>query len=86
REPLHLDAASDGREWSFDPTDLTDPELLDALTVIEPDDARGEVWSLPNPTTETDHGTAVDAVRDAVLTSVREPSPDGLAVAFSGGV
>ncbi|WP_053947816.1 asparagine synthase-related protein [Halolamina sediminis] len=86
REPLYLDAASDGRDWRFEPTDLAEPELLDAGTVVEPDGARREVWSLPNPAPETDHEAAVDAVRDAVLTSVREPNSDGLAVAFSGGV
>ncbi|WP_435116180.1 asparagine synthase C-terminal domain-containing protein [Halolamina sp. C58] len=86
REPLYLDAASDAREWSFDPTDLEEPELLDAGTVVEPDGDRRRVWSLPDLSPETDREAAVDAVRDAVLTSVREPDSDGLAVAFSGGV
>lgn len=86
REPVYVDAAGDDRDWSFDPTVLDDPELLDAGTVVEPDGERREVWSLPDPETETDHGTAVDAVREAVLSSVREPDPEGLAVAFSGGV
>jgi len=86
RQPLYLDAASDGREWRFDPTDLAEPELLDAGTVVEANGDRWELWSLPNPAPETDHEAAVDAVRDAVLTSVREPDAAGLAVAFSGGV
>ena len=86
REPLYLDVAGDGDDWSFDPTDLDEPELLDAGTVVEPDDERREVWSLPNPEPETDHDAAVEAVRDAVLTSVRTPAQDGLAVAFSGGI
>jgi asparagine synthase (glutamine-hydrolysing) len=86
REPVYVDAAGDGRDWSFDPTALDDPELIDAGTVVEPDGERREVWSLPNPEPETDHEAAIDAVREAVLTSVRDPDPDGLAVAFSGGV
>jgi len=84
REPLYLDAA--GEDWSFDPTDLSDPELLDAGAVVDPAGERREAWSLPSPPVEQDHDAAVDAVRDAVLTSVREPDADGLAVAFSGGV
>ena len=86
REPLYVDAASDGREWRFDPTDLGDPELLPAGGVVEPDGDRREIWSLPEPEVETDHTAAVEAVRESVLTSVREPDSAGLAVAFSGGV
>jgi asparagine synthase (glutamine-hydrolysing) len=86
REPLYLDSASEAGEWSFDPTDLDDPELLDAGTVVDPDGERRESWSLPTPDPESDHEAAVESVRDTVLTSVREPEEDGLAVAFSGGV
>ena len=86
RELVYLDAARDDRDWSFDPTTLESPELLDAGTVVEPDGERRERWSLPSPDVETDHEVAVDTVRDAVLTSVREPDSEGLAVAFSGGV
>ncbi|MBP1986903.1 asparagine synthase C-terminal domain-containing protein [Halolamina salifodinae] len=86
REPVYLGAAGDDRDWSFDPTDFADPELLDAGTVVEPDGERRKVWPLPTPEVETDHEAAIDAVREAVLTSVREPDPEGLAVAFSGGV
>ena len=86
REPLYLDAASDERTWSFDPTELADPDLLDAGSVVEPDGRRRERWSLPDPEPETDHEAAVGAVHEAVLTSVREPAESGLAVAFSGGV
>jgi asparagine synthase (glutamine-hydrolysing) len=84
RQPVYVDAASD--DWSFDPTDLDNPELLDAGTVVEGDGERREVWRLPDPAAETDHEAAVDAVREAVLTSVHEPDSNGLAVAFSGGV
>lgn len=86
REPVYVDAAGDDRDWSFDPTDLADPELLDAGTVAEPDGERRKVWSLPTPEVETDHEAAIDAVREAVLTSVREPDSEAVAVAFSGGV
>ncbi|NHX36664.1 MULTISPECIES: asparagine synthase C-terminal domain-containing protein [Halolamina] len=84
REPLYVDAAAD--DWGFDPTDLTDPELLHAGTVVDAAGDRREAWSLPTPTVETAHEVAVDAVREAVLESVRESDPAGLAVAFSGGV
>ncbi|MFW5948053.1 MAG: asparagine synthase C-terminal domain-containing protein [Halolamina sp.] len=84
REPLYLDDAGEG--WSFDPAVLDDPELLDAGSVVETNGTRRGAWSLPSPEVEPDHHVAVDAVREAVLTSVRAQDPEGLAVAFSGGV
>jgi len=84
REPIYIDAAGD--DWGFDPRELRKPELLDAGTVIGGEGDRHEVWSLPTPAVQTDHGAAIGAVRDAILTSVRESESDGLAVAFSGGV
>ena len=82
RQPLYVDAASG--DWSFEPTALSEPELLDAGTVAEND--RREAWTLPTPDVESDHAAAVDAVGAAIETSIREPDPEGLAVAFSGGV
>jgi asparagine synthase (glutamine-hydrolysing) len=97
RQPLFYESF-DGDEsqtlppWSFDPTDLTDPVVLPAGHVL---DAGAEVaptsseshqqWSLPAPD-PTDDDTALDAVRGAVLESVRDQPSDSLAVAFSGGV
>ncbi|GAB7093526.1 asparagine synthetase B [Halolamina litorea] len=83
RQPIYLDTTGD--DWSFDPNDLDRPELLDAGTVVDGGEGR-QVWSLPDLEVETDSDAAVDAVREAVLTSVREPGSEGLAVAFSGGV
>ncbi|KPN31300.1 asparagine synthetase B [Halolamina pelagica] len=88
RQPLYVDAAS--RDWSFDPTALGEPELLDAGTVVDArtvaEGDRRVAWSLPTPDVESDHAAAVDAVSAAIETSIREPDPEGLAVAFSGGV
>ena len=84
REPLYVDPAAG--DWSLDPTALADPELLDAGTVVDAAGDRRRAWTLPTPAVERDHDAAVDAVREAIVASVREPDPAGLAVAFSGGV
>jgi asparagine synthase (glutamine-hydrolysing) len=44
------------------------------------------VWTLPDPGPERDHASAVEAVRTAVTRSIGAVDPEGLAVAFSGGV
>ncbi|WP_248898081.1 asparagine synthase C-terminal domain-containing protein [Haloplanus halobius] len=44
------------------------------------------VWSLPAPAVAADDGTACAAVRRAVRESVTAVDPDGVAVAFSGGL
>jgi asparagine synthase (glutamine-hydrolysing) len=94
REPLFLDESTESPEWAFAPGQLESPELVSAGTVVRDgsgdEEGKGstveERWSLPNPEPTTDTQQAVETVRDAVLESVREPEPDGLAVAFSGGV
>jgi asparagine synthase (glutamine-hydrolysing) len=94
REPLFLDESTESPEWVFAPGQLESPELVSAGTVVRDgsgdEEGKGstveERWSLPNPEPTTDTQQAVETVRDAVLESVREPEPDGLAVAFSGGV
>jgi asparagine synthase (glutamine-hydrolysing) len=85
REPLFLEPG-EHLEWAFSPASLADPELVPAGTVVHPDGTQEQRWVLPEPTPTTAHDEAVAAVREAVLTSVREPATDGLAVAFSGGV
>ena len=95
REP----AERDGQSWSFDPGDLTAPELLPARHVRPlREDPTGEgggagagnggraVWTLPDPDPERDEEVAVAAVRTAVRESVDAVGSSGLAVAFSGGV
>jgi asparagine synthase (glutamine-hydrolysing) len=95
REP----AERDGQSWSFDPGDLTAPELLPAGHVRPlREDPTGEgggagagnggraVWTLPDPDPERDEEVAVAAVRTAVRESVDAVGSSGLAVAFSGGV
>jgi asparagine synthase (glutamine-hydrolysing) len=92
----------DDTDWSFDPIDLDEPRLLPAGHVLAlgdearddpgdpPDDAGDSsparpVWRLPErePAPVDD---AVAATVDAVTESVDRVDPDGLAVAFSGGV
>ena len=95
REP----AERDGQSWSFDPEDLTAPELLPAGHVRPlREDPTGKgggagagnggraVWTLPDPDPERDEEVAVAAVRTAVRESVDAVGSSGLAVAFSGGV
>ncbi|SEO36921.1 asparagine synthase (glutamine-hydrolysing) [Halogranum amylolyticum] len=83
RQPLFSERG-DHRRWSVDRTDLDDPRRVPAGVAR---DSNGDevVWRLPDPPV-ADADVAVDAVRDAVLASVRDVDDDGLAVAFSGGL
>ena len=83
REPLFVD----GNRWSRTPGRLADPRLLSAGVCYDLDTRVEErVWTLPDPDPTDDHGAAVDAVRTAIDRSIDAVDPDGLAVAFSGGV
>lgn len=89
RQPLFSEA-DDPSRWSTDPTDLHAPSRVppghvrDVSSGGDNDEDR-RVWTLPTPNAVSrEDGLA--AVRDAVLTSTREVTADGLAVAFSGGV
>ena len=84
REPLFVDERAE--DWAFSPDPLDSPELLPAGSVVRDDWTVEQRWSLPNPEPTANHNEAVQAVREAVLTSVEAPEPEGLAVAFSGGV
>ncbi|PSQ04095.1 asparagine synthase [Halobacteriales archaeon QS_6_71_20] len=82
RRPVFVDAERGG--WSFDPADLASPRSVPAGGVRERGHER-TAWTLPEPAPKRPDA-ALDAVADAVLTSVRGVDDDGLAVAFSGGV
>ncbi|QCJ48566.1 asparagine synthase C-terminal domain-containing protein [Haloprofundus sp. MHR1] len=91
RQPVFF-SERDPTTWSFDPTDLDDPKPLPAGHVRQLP-SRGEAetesvraWTLPDPPTFDDDETALDAVDDAVLRSVRAVDAADTAVAFSGGV
>ncbi|WP_348610732.1 asparagine synthase C-terminal domain-containing protein [Halobaculum rarum] len=83
RRPLFIDR-DDPDNWSRTPTDLNRPRSLPAGYVLDADGERC-VWSLPDPEPSAAE-PALGSVTDAVETSVRAVDPDGLAVAFSGGV
>ncbi|WP_101296621.1 asparagine synthase C-terminal domain-containing protein [Halegenticoccus soli] len=83
RQPLFSEA-DDRFAWSFDPADLDDPVRVPA-GVVRGRCGDERVWTLLNPPAAS-AADALDAVRAAVRTSVRELDPNGLAVAFSGGV
>ncbi|WP_144919745.1 asparagine synthase C-terminal domain-containing protein [Halorubrum salsamenti] len=100
RQPLFVergaaDSASEGDPtesdaWSFDRTDLDDPEPVPAGAVASGAGTE-RVWSLPDegPTDPESGQAAVDEALDAALGGIEtEPGSDGhdLAVAFSGGV
>nr|WP_181692881.1 asparagine synthase-related protein [Natronomonas sp. LN261] len=83
RYPLFSEA-DDPTEWSFDPTDLSDP------TPVPAGHARGgsgetKLWTLPDPAPVADGERAVAAVREAVVDSVDavEGEPP---IGFSGGL
>lgn len=78
------DGCDPAERWSFDPTDLSAPRSLPAG---HGRDAAGEraVWTLPAPEPAAPD-EALRAVRESVLERTRAVDPDGLAVAFSGGV
>ncbi len=83
RYPLFSEAG-DPTTDSPDPADLTDPDPVPAGCRRDADgDTR--VWTLPDPHPVDDEREAVEAVREAVSTSVTavDAAP---AVAFSGGV
>ncbi|MFB6151919.1 MAG: asparagine synthase C-terminal domain-containing protein [Haloarculaceae archaeon] len=84
RVPVYTEDGDPAR-WSFDPGDLSDPDLVPAG---HRHTAAGDerCFSLPDPHPETDRRAAVERVRDAVAASVDAVDADGLAVAFSGGV
>jgi len=79
------DEVLDPEQWSHDPTALADPRSFPAGHVRDEEGARRR-WTLPSLDPFADRETAVEAVRDAVETSVDAVDTDGLAVAFSGGV
>ncbi|QZX99627.1 asparagine synthase C-terminal domain-containing protein [Halobaculum rubrum] len=83
RRPLFVDR-DDPDRWSHSPTDLERPRSLPAGSVLDADGERG-VWSLPDPEASA-ADPALTEITDAVERSVRAVDPDGLAVAFSGGV
>ena len=83
RRPLFVDRDAPDN-WSRAPTDLTRPRSLPAGCVLDTDGERC-VWSLPDPDASAAE-PALGEVTDAVERSVRAVDPDGLAVAFSGGV
>jgi len=83
RYPLFSEA-DDHTAWSFDPTDLDDPDPVPAGHLRD-GDGDTQVWTLPNPDRYADDERAVKEVRTAVTESVDaiESTP---AIAFSGGV
>jgi asparagine synthase (glutamine-hydrolysing) len=86
RVPLFAEAADHGT-WSHDPQQLERPERVPAGHVR--DVSRTErVWHLPDPDPEPATATAdaVSAVQSAVDRTLGAVEPQGLAVAFSGGV
>jgi asparagine synthase (glutamine-hydrolysing) len=84
REPLF----GTPEDWGFDPgaVDAPDPTAVPAGHVREADGTDRRVWSLPDPPVATDDDDAVAAVSRAVEDAVAAVDPDGLAVAFSGGI
>ncbi|MDG5775916.1 asparagine synthase-related protein [Haloarculaceae archaeon H-GB2-1] len=84
RQPLFVDGDSSD-EWSFDPTDLADPDPLPAGHVRTEAGYR-RVWSLPERAPVQDDAQAIEAVREAVRDVATGVETDGLAIAFSGGV
>ncbi|WP_313695956.1 asparagine synthase C-terminal domain-containing protein [Halorarum halobium] len=83
RRPVFSEADEPGA-WSFDPTTLRAPTPVPAGHVRTEDGDR-RVWTLPDP--EPTAGLeAQRSVTDAVVDSATAVDPDGLAVAFSGGV
>jgi asparagine synthase (glutamine-hydrolysing) len=93
RQPVFVDGVpSDGDRaaWSFDPEELIEPTLLPAGHTLGLDSDAGidgaeSVWTLPERDPAGDD-ESIARVESAVLASVREVDPTGLAVAFSGGV
>ena len=84
RQPVFTEA-DDPTAWAFEPAALDDPTPVPGGHVRRPAGDE-QIWSLPDSPAETDRDAAVESVASAVTRSVRETDPDGLAVAFSGGV
>ena len=83
RYPLFSERG-DPSNWSFDPTDVPDPDPVPAGHVRDGDgDTR--VWTLPDPERYSDTDHAVGALNEAVVASVDAIDADP-AVAFSGGL
>ncbi|WP_458209082.1 asparagine synthase C-terminal domain-containing protein [Haladaptatus sp. NG-SE-30] len=84
RYPLFSES-DDATTWSFDPTDLGDPDPVPAGHA-RTQDGDERLWELPDPAVFEDESDAVTTVRDAIETSLAGVATDDLAVAFSGGV
>lgn len=88
RVPLYTERSSTeftlGDDWSFDPTDLGEPQAVPAGAVVGPNGVN-HVWSLPDPDPLPEN-EALAALRDGIEDSFDAIDTDGLAVAFSGGV
>jgi asparagine synthase (glutamine-hydrolysing) len=83
RYPLFSEAG-DPTAWSFDPTDLAQPDPVPAGHVRN---ERGDrrVWTLPTPEPFADDDRAVSVVRGAVLGAI-DAVADPVPIAFSGGL
>ena len=95
RVPLFVETASDATSatpaWAFEPSALADPTLFPAGAAASAGEALPEPeshWPLPDPTPESDHEAAIDALERAVQTATAAVNRDDreIAVAFSGGV
>ncbi|MBV0924509.1 asparagine synthetase B [Halomicroarcula limicola] len=87
RYPLYAErGVSDPADaWTHDPAALDDPVPVPAGHAWDAD-GRRRLWTLPDPDPFADRERAVDAVREAVETSIDAVDADGLAIAFSGGL
>ncbi len=83
REPVFFERA-EPETWGFDPAALSEPVSLPGGHVHDGRTDRA-VWTLPDPGPDPAE-EALQAVRAAVLASVGDVDPEGLAVAFSGGL
>jgi asparagine synthase (glutamine-hydrolysing) len=84
RVPLFAET-DDHRSWALDHRELDSPERLQA-GYLRTGAGDERAWTLPDPPVFEDDSAAVDAVETAVRESLDAVDPDGLAVAFSGGV
>ncbi len=85
RQPLFYDTETDA--WSFERTALERPVSFPAGSALdEGQPSPIQTWTLPSIDPETDHETAIEAVRTAIETAVGAVDTDGLALAFSGGI
>ena len=75
-------------DWGFAPSDVdaADPTPVPAGHVREADGTDRRVWSLPDPPAASDDSTAIADLRAAIDDSLSRLDPEGLAVAFSGGI